>query len=526
VRPLARFEPFSGSYLAHLDGMKRVLLIVVDGCSARILGPAIASGQLPTLANLASRGSLDLECVSIFPSITPAATASLVTGHYPDRHGIIGMSWWNASTGEVSYFGDDVWTIAKQGFGEFLCGFLLKLNGERLQSPTMFQVVESQQRRAASFNYLIFKGDVPHEISVPLLLRLLPSVQSSLTVHGPASMCLGDFVSTSDSVHDLETSGGLFHRFGLDDHGTEAFLKSLPDASALPDYSVAYFADNDYDSHDKGPQGALGTLERLDRRLAAVFDAWGGLDRVLEETSIVLTADHAHSDVRDDTTGSIELNEVLKGFKCGTPADGWRDEDELLLCPNLRAAEVYIHAAHDCLDVVRRRLLEDTRIDQVIWRDAASEGEEFGVATGDRGTLRFRRARNAEAGVLQDEYGGRWQVSGDDTALDLRRDGTRVEYGAYPNALERIAAGVDHPRAGRVWVTARPGYEFRVQGQHVHHGGGSHGSLHELDSVVPLLIAGQEMRRTSDRRPRIVDVAPLCAAHIGVTVDTTEGEAR
>src|SRR5690606_9286290 len=104
--------------------------------------------------------------VSIFPSITPAATASLVTGHYPARHGIVGMSWWSEASGEIAYFGDDVWTIAKQGFGDFLCGFLLKLNGERIQAPTMFQLVERQGQRSASFNYLIFKGDVAHEISI------------------------------------------------------------------------------------------------------------------------------------------------------------------------------------------------------------------------------------------------------------------------------------------------------------------------------------------------------------------------
>ena len=82
--------------------MKRVLLIVIDGCTPTVLGPAIERGDLPLFAELTAGGRLALDCVSIFPSITPAATASIVTGQYPAGHGISGMSWWNPNTGEVS----------------------------------------------------------------------------------------------------------------------------------------------------------------------------------------------------------------------------------------------------------------------------------------------------------------------------------------------------------------------------------------------------------------------------------------
>jgi predicted AlkP superfamily pyrophosphatase or phosphodiesterase len=105
---------------------KRVLLIVVDGCTSRELGSALDRGELPLLAELAERGVLDLECLSIFPSITPAATASIVTGRYPSAHGIAGMSWLNPTTQRISYFSDDVWTVLARGAGDFLEGFLLR----------------------------------------------------------------------------------------------------------------------------------------------------------------------------------------------------------------------------------------------------------------------------------------------------------------------------------------------------------------------------------------------------------------
>ena len=120
----------AGSTLALPGVMQRVLLVVVDGCTPRVLGPAIDRGELPLLADLAARGTLILDCLSIFPSITP-----------------------------------------------FLRGFLLQLNGERLRAPTLFQLVERENRRAACFNHLVFRDDVPHDVSPPLLLlRLLPSV--------------------------------------------------------------------------------------------------------------------------------------------------------------------------------------------------------------------------------------------------------------------------------------------------------------------------------------------------------------
>lgn len=506
--------------------MKRVLLLVVDGCTSRILGPALDDGRLPTLAELARRGTLDLNCLSIFPSITPAATASIVTGHYPARHGIAGMSWWNPASRSVSYLGDDVRTILQRGIGDFLSGFLNHLNGDRLQAPTFFQIVERHQRRAACFNHLIFRGDVAHEVSPPLLLRLPPSVSSRITVYGPSWLCLGDFVSHT-GPHDLSASGGMFNRYGMDDQGTEQFLKDLPDASALPDFTVAYFADYDFDSHENGPVASLETLERLDGRLAGIFEHWGGLDRVLADTCVMLTADHSHSDVAGDDSAAIVLDDVLGGYQLADPAVGWQDNDDLLVCPNMRAAEVFLRAdSAETVPGLCATLLEEPRVDHVLWRTAGDGADEFHVATRDRGALRFRRAPTARSGSMGDEYGGCWEASGDLSALDAHVEDGRVRYGDYPNALERIANGIDHPRGGRLWVTARPGHEFNAPGQSVHHAAGSHGTLHALDSVVPLLITGQPADAVPTATSRIVDVVPWCARLLGIPFEFQPGDSR
>jgi hypothetical protein len=503
--------------------MRRVLLIVIDGWTARLLGPALQRGQLPLFAGLARRGWLRLDCVSIFPSITPAATASIITGRYPARHGITGMSWWNPATQEISYYGDDVRTILRLGVDRFVTDFLSRLNGDRLAALTLFETVERHGGRSASFNYLVFRGDVRHRLSPPLVLRLLPSVSTSLHVYGPSRLCFGDFVCTQDAQARPRIAGSPFHRFGLDDASTMRLLCDLPHAAALPDFSVAYFADYDFDSHDRGPRAALETLRRLDDQLAALLDAWGGIDHVLRETSIVVTADHSHSDVDAGAGAAIDLEEMLAGYRTGDPARGWRTDDELMICPNMRAAEVYVRRSAADLSRLGGALLNATGVDHVIWR--ASEDDPYlHVVTRDRGALRFAEAADRGSDVLRDEYGGFWRVEGDLSAVDATRDGRDIRYRDYPNALERVANGVDHPRSSRLWVTARPGYEFRAPGQQVHRSAGSHGTLHVLDSMVPLLVAGAASEIPLAVTPRIVDVAPLCATALGLAVDTRIGQ--
>ena len=499
-----------------------MLLIVVDGCAARVLGPAIAGGRLPTLARLAAAGTLHLRCLSIFPSITPAATSSIITGRYPRDHGVGGMSWVDANTGEVTYFGDDIWTVAKRGLGNFMRDFLLKLNHEHLRATTLFQRVERHGLRAGCINYLIFRGDTEHIVRTPLLLRLWPGVPSEVVVNGPSFLCLGDFVADLPWAESAPIHGGPFARFGLDDAGTAAFLGQLATVDALPDFTVAYFADNDFDSHDHGPDASAKTLERVDARLKRVFDAWGGLDRVLERVCVVLTADHSHTDIDASPEAGIDLDEMLAQFPLSSPGSRWEDKEAVMICPNMRAAQLHLHRPSP--HIVARlcgRLLSDRRVDQVIWID---EQSDFHVATADRGHLRFRLGRPSDHGA-RDVYGAAWEVvDGDLSAVDARVDaGGRLHYGVYPNALERIVAGLVPPPAGQIWITARPGYEFRMPGQRPHLRGGSHGTLHELDSVVPLLIAGAPPDVALPEQPRIVDVAPICSAILGLPAEVPAG---
>ena len=119
--------------------------------------------------------------------------------------------------------------------------------------------------------------------------------------------------------------------------------------------------------------------------------------------------------------------------------------------------------------------------------DAAARGRRGGrAARGGGASLPARRAAG-------------WETSGDAAILD------------QPDALHRSWSALANPNAGELLVSAAPGWEFADLGGRHHAGGGSHGSLVEGDSVVPVLTVGVDAAPT-----RITDVMPAVLAHFGV----------
>jgi len=508
--------------------MNKVLLVVIDAATPHAVCPAIRTGRLPVLQQLAERGAMHESSSSIFPSITPAATSSIATGAYPAEHGIAGASWFDTARQEVAYYGDDFWVIAREGIGSFIDDFLVRLNGDRLKAPTMFQMIERTGRRAACLNYLVFKGDVPHAVHIPGALAALPGAPLREDVLGPSALSLGDFVGPRlASGERLSKKGGMLHRFGMDDASTGVMLRDVMERGALPDFTIAYFADNDYLSHEIGPFAALTVLDKIDKALADAFAAGGGMDRVLADTTIVITSDHGHCDVlADREAATVHLDALLGNFRQAELGRAWRSRDEVMICPNMRAAQIYVRdASPEVIEAIARCVLEDPRVDQVIWRATLTRpgAPGYTVASG-RGRLDFSRADGSASGV--DVFGQEWTWSGEACALGVELDGRTILFADYPNAFERIASVLDLDQSGEVWVTAKAGCEFEVPGGKAHVGGASHGALHKLDSLSPVIVAGSRAPRSLPRHMRLVDIAPLCMELLGVPMRYRVGDPR
>lgn len=505
--------------------MKKVLLLIVDALSSRVVNPALERGELPNLRRLTERGHLAPESTTVFPSLTPAATASLVTGRYPAAHEIAGAFWFDDDNNEVAYYCDDFWLILRKGFSEFFEDFLVRLNGDRIRAPTAFEIVERAGRHAASLNYLWFRGLVEHDVQVPGLLNLLPGVSRHQQVMGPQTLYLGDFVRASDRGPSTSTeseSAGVFRRYGFEDQTTATELIEMAHADKLPDFTLAYFPDNDFESHKVGPDGALPVVEKFDATLGDLLEACGGIDSALDQYVLVITGDHSQSLLVDDEP-AVYLDQILKDSSVAKAGQPWTEGDEVMICPNMRAAQIYIRDENRSVrERVVDRLLSNERVDQVFSRRPPVGGrpEAFRIDTADRGSLTFWSGETDNSAAT-DHYGNAWHWEGDLRTIDAScgADDEKIIYGDYPNAMERIAMGFATV-SGDLWLTARLGYEFAVRETSVNPRG-SHGSLHKADSTSPLVVCGANNFCLPDQ-PRAIDVLPLCLRELNIDSEMTK----
>jgi hypothetical protein len=506
----------------------KVLLVVIDGATPRVIGPAIQTGRLPVMQRLVEAGAYSDTCTTIFPSITPAATTSIITGEYPASSGILGASWFDEASRDIAYYGDDFWVVAREGFRSFLDDFLVRLNGDRLVAPTLFEITERAGLHAGCLNYLIFKGICDHDVEIPAAFRLLPGVRRHVTVRTPSIIAIGDFLTTRTMRgKPLDDIGGALHRFGMDDASTSQMLLEIAEDKLFPDFTVAYFADNDYRSHEVGASDALYVVERVDRGLGAAFDMYGGLDKVLQDMYVIVTSDHGHCDVLADRARSaICLDKALARFNQAKLGEAWQAGDEIMVCPNMRSAQVYFR--NPTATALRRAIsasLATHGVDHVIYRGSDIEGvrDHLFIAS-SKGVLEFWRGATG-ARHARDAFGSTWSWIGELEVVDAHVEDGELGWKDYPNAFERIAGILEHENSATMWVTAKPGCEFEVPGSAAHIGGSSHGGLHALESYCPLIVAGPE-RVTLPKHIRTVDVAPLCLNLLGVPSKHRVGEAR
>lgn len=77
---------------AQEDTTQQIIVWLIDGFGYHQVEEALKRQLMPTLERLLStrRGHLE-SMMTVFPSMTPVALASLMTGSFPDQHGIVGQ---------------------------------------------------------------------------------------------------------------------------------------------------------------------------------------------------------------------------------------------------------------------------------------------------------------------------------------------------------------------------------------------------------------------------------------------------
>lgn len=492
--------------------MKKVILFVIDSLHPVVLGRILSEGNAPALSFLAKQGTYVERVVSSFPTMTPVATSSMITGAGPDRHGVPGFIWYDESIRKIVDYGATWQNILKIGPENVVRNLLLRLNDEHLDSgtPTLYEELESAGFSTGNVNFFMHRATHLFKAKIPLLIALTTAFRvQHEEVFGPSHLTLGQLVHQPFSGQLSTYPRGPFNRFGFNDVFSGTIARQLVREGNLPDFTVVYFPDNDKNSHHYGPLRTGTSIELADQQIASVLDEFDSWEMALEKTAIIVTGDHAQSTVGLGDEYLIDLDRALKSFIRLRPMEVANGEHhEIAICPNERMAFIYIlQRQNEILPKVVDILAKDPRNAQIAWKIA--ENRYCVLQGGTERQLFFFRE-----GTFHDVYGQSWSFDGDLSVVDAQITGEQIiEFGKFPDAFARLITALEARNGSRVVVSAVSGYEYFAEGAPIHPGGGSHGSLEEEDSTVPMIVTGMPFRLT---HPRIVDLYPMILGHFGV----------
>jgi len=486
---------------------KPVLLLVLDGIRPDVLRAAIEEGDAPALGLLAERGEAVWDAVSVFPSITPAATAAIATGAAPAESGILGHAWYDREEGRVVVYGAMRDTVISTGPIKVFHNNVWRMNRDDLRTETLFETLHKRGIDGACVNFPVRRG--PHEHPVRLRSVRRVADRGALlgdSVGGPKEYFMGDlFYSRDTGLQGRTGVGGIRRSVGINDAYAAGVGTMLLREKAAP-LTLVYFFKGDSIAHHKGLAAQREYVATLDGYVAAFFEAAGGPERALEEYAVMALSDHGHTPLLSNRRRYVRLRRILgEGTEVGSRAR-FEPGVEILAVPNGRSAFLYLAGGVD-----REKVVANAHSRRGVDLAAWSEGG-WGVVRRLGRELRFRPGEGPS-----DTAGRTWEFEGDPRALEIHvSKDNEIRYGEYPDALERLWGCLRSPRSGDVVLSASPGYTFGEVSQTFHEQS-DHGSLHASDSNVFVLASGIAAPR------RITDVTPTLLAHFGAGAENLLG---
>ena len=436
---------------------RKLILIVVDGLTPRVLERAVERDETPALRLLLEHGSY-AEATSVFPSLTPVCMTSIVTGAYPDVHGIPHLVWYDRESGRLVEYGSSFGAVVTAGALRSIRDTIFEINERHLSRDvvTVYEALEDAGHVAAAVNVTCYRGRTLHRPTVPGLAR--PARAPSRFFY--YSLFESDVTGAPLAVRNRAA--------GTVDAYAAAAGRWLVTRDGF-DFMLFYLSDYDFASHAAGPEGAAAALASSDRAIESLIAAAGGEDEFLDRYAVLLCSDHGQTPV----ARAVRLQDALAGVRVRRAGNGARAD--VVVTASNRAGAVYrLDRCRLSVRELAEALDAEPAVDAVCFLE---DGEAVVRRGGD--AVRFSTT--------------------DGALFDL------------PDGRARVWSALHTRGAGDVLVSAAPGYEFIDVGGGHHAGGGSHGSLLEGDSVVPVVGVGIEPRARS-----IADLQALVLDHFGV----------
>lgn len=509
---------------------KKFVLAYVDSLRTDMLKQAIDEGRAPTFGRLVKRGVLVEDCVSSFPSVTPVASAEMVTGVAADQHWISGMNWYHRVEQRYVEYGSSL--EASRAFGLFrsLHDLVYNMNMAHLNPgiETIFETLDDQGRRTASTPFLIYRGRHRHDVSLQGLTG--KAIESGLLkfdygTWGPKELFYGDLYASMPTPCKPSSIPGKRDSYSA------CCASELVSRNKF-DFMLLSFPDNDNYSHKHGPEASVNSIEQADICMAEVIRAAGGMDGFLTDHALILLADHAHTDVEkrlELIQGMAEKWHVLR------PSEDRPDQAEIAVSPTSRAAHIYLLQEQDNPvrhERVRKQAASIEGVELVCWLEHEDGSPVVRISPGlgdatdlvtvverDGKRISFRpagdKSKPDEFGeIVTDRRGNSWAISGNPEALQASVEAGKIETPIFPDALGRLHSAIHAPHAGDLLISATLGYECTDWGGAAHVGGGSHGSLRREDSEGPLLFVNCGPESPDEREQwALKDVVPVIREH-------------
>lgn len=472
----------------------RLLLVVIDGLGSSAFTRLIANGTAPTLAHLIDCGATVTDVVSPFPSLTPVCLSTIATGTLPDQHRVPSLAWFHRGQHRFVEYGSSFAAANIEGLTRMIEDIVLDLNHVHLSehTPTFFEVCQDAGLTVASINYLIFRGRTRHKMKHAYLQRVSRRTGAE-AAYGPDHFYFGELFGT---LKPLLPPMGVVHPTDWSGAQIARRLIRKEDVNFL----LLYLGQHDTAAHRFGPEETDRAVSVADRQVGRVIEAAGGFEAFLSEWAIMVVADHGQTAIEPGQHAVLaDAFPDLKVFRSSRiePVDA-----DIAIAPTNRFAMIYrLHDGAPSAGTLAATALTSPAVDIAAWQEDGA----VSVAT-NRGLLAARRTDDG------------WRITGNPAALDLvvDGDGEVIGYGSYPDALTRLAASLACVNSGDVLISARVGWNFVDLGGRFHVGG-SHGSLHERDSLAPLLTLGLAgVVPTDDEAVALGDVFTMVTSHFGL----------
>ncbi|MBM6619304.1 alkaline phosphatase family protein [Bacillus suaedaesalsae] len=459
---------------------KKVVLIVIDSLMESPMKNAIESGHAPALKFFIKNSNYYPKLISSYPTMSVTIDSSLITGTYANQHKVPGLIWYNNSENRLISYGNNALENIKLGIPNFISDSLYKLNNADLshEELTIYEQLDKVGLTSASINGLVYRGNYEHTLKLPRLLYKFPSIPKEFRTTGPPLLSFGQLIKVNP------TNYSLLNNYGISDRGSREELNYLIQQNLTPNFSLVYFPGNDRPIHNKGIHTVDGII-KVDKELQKILNNFSSWEDALHEITWVIIGDSSQSSILEDKQRAlIDLRSLLKDFIIAN-LEGIKKDDEIILAPNERMAYIYALKQVVSITSIREKLMNDNRIGFVAWK----EDETIHVMTPTKTTvLTFKKK-----GKYTDEFEQSWHLHGDMTILDLSVNNEgRIQYGDYPDGLARLYGALNSHDGRFLIVDAKPGFEFIGESSPTHIGGGAHGSLHAVDSLAPIIIAGTE----------------------------------